>query len=78
MAIDYEDAKDEYEAEKGFSKYMKCDVDVNDKKQVVYVIISNYTDNPLKDLKVYSNGSEALKDLGEGDSLKVYQIERKR
>ena len=81
MAIDYEEAKYEYENEKGMSK--KFDVDINDKefltteKQVVYAIISDYTDNPLEDLKMYSNGSEALKDLGESNSLRAYKVEDK-
>tara|TARA_R100000231_G_C5319239_1_gene162897 strand:- start:1106 stop:1336 length:231 start_codon:yes stop_codon:yes gene_type:complete len=61
----------------------RCNVDINDKefltteKQVVYVIISDYTDNPLEDLNVYSNGSEALKDLGRGNSLRAYEVEDK-
>jgi hypothetical protein len=50
---------------------------MNKKKQVVYAIIDDYTDNPLWDLKVYSNGSEALKDLGRSNSLRAYQVEDK-
>mgnify|MGYP003115094811 CR=1 FL=1 len=61
----------------------RCNVDINDKefltteKQVVYAIIDDYTDNPLCDLKVYSNGIEALKDLGGGNSLRAYKVEDK-
>jgi hypothetical protein len=61
----------------------KYDTDVNDKefltteKQVVYAIIDDYMDNPLEGLKVYSDGSEALKDLGRGNSLRAYQVEDK-
>ena len=43
----------------------------------VYVIIDDYTDNPFMDLKVFSDGSEALLELGMCNSLRVYEVEDK-
>jgi len=50
---------------------------MNKKKQVIYLIIDDIGSNPFMDLKVFSDGSEALKDLGTGNSLRAYEVEDK-
>ena len=43
----------------------------------VYVIIDDYTDNPITDAKIYTDSKEALLDLGFGASLRVYKVRDK-
>tara|TARA_R110002020_G_scaffold227539_14_gene438204 strand:+ start:1155 stop:1358 length:204 start_codon:yes stop_codon:yes gene_type:complete len=47
------------------------------KTKVVYVIIDDYTDNPVADLKIFTDSKEALLEMGLGTSLRVYKVRDK-
>ena len=47
------------------------------KKTKVYILIDDYTDNPFANLKVFTDGNEALLEMGSCYSLRVYEVEDK-